>query len=568
MKFSIPYKPPYPINPKYEKSIAYFCMEYAIDQSLKIYSGGLGFLSGSHMRSAYDLKQNLVGIGILWKYGYYDQVRKGDKTMAILFQEKSYSFLEDTGITFNIKVNNHPVYVKAYYLKPETFGTAPIFLLSTDLPENDYLAQTISHKLYDSNTSTRIAQYILLGLGGAKLIEILGFNPEIFHMNEAHAISSAFHLYEKYKDMEEVKKRFVLTTHTPEKAGNEEHELNLLENLGFFNGIPTDQVNLMNRGSFFNHTLSALKMAKIANGVSRKHGEVSREMWSAHSDIGPIISITNAQNRKYWADMNLYGGIDRDDNEYIKKRKLVLKKKFFEVIADQTGKIFDPEVLTIVWARRFAGYKRPDLITSDFDRFKALMDNKDMPVQIIWAGKPFPVDFGSISIFDNLVHMNKQFMNGAILVGYELWLSKMCKRGADIWLNTPRIPHEASGTSGMTAAMNGAINLSTYDGWIREFGQHKENCFLIPEVSRSLPVHEQDKIDAENLLHMLENEVLPAYYSYPEQWQEIQKNSMRDVLPYFDANRMADEYYRKLYHYNPGSKTEGDINLMQMDGGD
>lgn len=437
MDLSLPFRVPYATRQEYKKPVAYFCMEYAIDQSFKIYSGGLGYLAGSHMRSAYNLRQNLVGIGVLWKYGYYDQVRKGDKTMAILFQEKSYSFIEDTGIIFNIVVNHHPVLVKAYYLNPKTFGTAPIFLLSTDLPENDYLAQTISHKLYDANTSTRIAQYILLGLGGAKLIDILGFNPEIYHINEAHALSSAFYLYNKFKNIEEVKKRFVFTTHTPEKAGNEEHELHLIHSMGFFNGLSEGQVKRIHLQPVFNHTLSALKMAKVANGVSKKHVEVSREMWAHNGSICPIISITNAQNRRYWADRNLYGGIKRNDNDYIKKRKQSLKKKLFEVVADQTGKIFDPEILTIVWARRFAAYKRPDLISSDFDRFKEIMHNQSQPVQIIWAGKPFPGDYDSISIFDNLVHMTRQFRNGAVLVGYELSLSHLCKQGADLWLNTP-----------------------------------------------------------------------------------------------------------------------------------
>jgi starch phosphorylase len=213
-KFELPYE----IDPKYSKKVAYFSMEFAIDQALKIYSGGLGFLSGSHMRSAYELKQNMIGVGILWKNGYYNQVRKEDKTMSVLFLEKIYWYLEDTGIKFTIDINRHPVAVKAFYLPPDTFGSAPLFLLSTDLPENDYLAQTTTHRLYDSNTSTRIAQYTLLGVGGFKLLEILGANPDIYHLNEAHGLPMAFKLYEKYKDIKEVRKHFVFTTHTPEKS--------------------------------------------------------------------------------------------------------------------------------------------------------------------------------------------------------------------------------------------------------------------------------------------------------------------------------------------------------------
>ena len=191
------FKPSYPLNKRYQKPVAYFCMEYGMDQALKIYSGGLGYLAGSHMRSAFTLQQNLVGIGILWKYGYYDQARGKDKSMEAQFIEKNYSYLEDTGIIFDIMVNKHPVKVKAFYLAPEIFGTAPLFLLSTDLPENDWLAQTICHRLYDSNVSTKIAQCMLLGVGGAKLLDIIGFQPEVYHMNEAHALPAAFYLYQK-----------------------------------------------------------------------------------------------------------------------------------------------------------------------------------------------------------------------------------------------------------------------------------------------------------------------------------------------------------------------------------
>jgi starch phosphorylase len=189
---------PYEFDPKYSKSVAYFSMEFAIHQPLKTYSGGLGFLAGSHIRSAYDLKQNMIGISILWKYGYYDQIRKGDQSMDVLFQEKLYRFLEDTHIKFDIEINHHPVMVKAYFLNPNTFGTIPVFFLTTDVPENDYLAQSTTHKLYDSDPAAKIAQTILLGHGGAKLLDELKADVEIYHLNEAHALSAAFYLFKKY----------------------------------------------------------------------------------------------------------------------------------------------------------------------------------------------------------------------------------------------------------------------------------------------------------------------------------------------------------------------------------
>jgi len=192
------YQVPYPVDERYSKKAAYFSMEFAIHQPLKIYSGGLGFLSGSHLRSAYELRQNMIGIGILWKYGYYDQTRNQDQTLQVTWMEKIYSFLEDTGIKFQIMIHDHPVWVKAMYLNPQTFKTAPLFLLSTDLPENDYVSQTITHRLYDANVATKVAQFILLGVGGAKLVDELGFDPERYHLNEAHGVSSVFYLYKKF----------------------------------------------------------------------------------------------------------------------------------------------------------------------------------------------------------------------------------------------------------------------------------------------------------------------------------------------------------------------------------
>src|SRR5664279_1164124 len=354
-QFSVPYTP----DERYSKKIAYFSMEFAVHQPLKIYSGGLGFLSGSHMRSAYELKQNLVGIGILWKYGYYDQARNQDQTLQVTWMEKNASFLEDTGIKFQVNIHEHPVWVKVYYLNPETFKSAPIFLLSTDVPENDYVSQTITHRLYDANVATKVAQFILLGVGGAKLIDELNFNPELYHLNEAHAVSAAFYLYKKYGSKEEVRKRLVFTTHTPEEAGNEKHDIFLCEKMSYFCGMPLAKVRELTgmTDDLFNHSLAALRFAHLANGVSQLHGEVSRQMWKKYEGICEIKSITNAQNWRYWADKQLYRAKDEHNDAWFDDRKMYLKKRAFEIVADQTGKLMDPTVLTIVWARRFAGYK-------------------------------------------------------------------------------------------------------------------------------------------------------------------------------------------------------------------
>jgi starch phosphorylase len=367
-------------------------MEFAVHQPLKIYSGGLGFLSGSHLRSAYELRQNMIGIGILWKYGYYDQARNQDQTLQVTWMEKQYSFLEDTGIKFQINIHEHPVWVKVLYLNPETFKSAPLFLLSTDLPENDYVSQTITHRLYDANVATKVAQFILLGVGGAKLLDEMGYTPDVYHLNEAHGISAAFYLYRKFGNIEEVRKRLVFTTHTPEEAGNEKHDIYLCGKMSYFCGLSIEETRALTgiHDDQFNHSLVALRFARLANGVSQLHGHVSRAMWSKFEGICNIISITNAQNWRYWSDKQLYRNMEDGNNVAWDDRKKYLKKRTFEIVADQTGKIFDPNVFTIVWARRFAGYKRAELITRDIDRFNKLTSSSKYPVQIIWAGKPYP----------------------------------------------------------------------------------------------------------------------------------------------------------------------------------
>jgi starch phosphorylase len=540
---------PYSIDPQFSKPVAYFSMEFAVDQPLKIYSGGLGFLAGSHLRSAYELKQNMVGIGILWKKGYYDQERNQDQTLKVSFRDKDYWFLTDTKILFPIMIHGARVYIKVFLLKPDVFKTAPLFLLTTDIPENDFLAQTISHRLYDPNETTRIAQSILLGIGGAKLLDILERETEIYHMNEGHSLPLCFYFMDKYKDLKEVQERVVFTTHTPEKAGNEEHSMPLLNNMSFFNGLSVKQVEeaVAPENGMLNYTLTALRMAKIANGVSQLHGEVSRKMWNGFKGICEIKAITNAQNRTYWQDDGLANALDRGDDKALVARKKALKEKLFRTVANQTGKLFDPNVLTIVWASRFAAYKRANLLLSDFDRFLKLAKDKSKPIQVIWAGKPYPEDFGAINIFNEIYWKTKELPNVTVVTGYELWLSGHLKQGSDLWLNNPRLYHEASGTSGMTAAMNGSINLSIADGWVPEFAEHGKNAFIIPTAADDLSLEEKDKIEAKNLLDLLEYDVIPLYYNSPAEWLKIVKAGMRNVMPQFDSARMAREYYEQLY---------------------
>ncbi len=544
-KFTFPFTNPITPDKKYNKSVAYFSMEFALDQALKTYSGGLGFLAGSHMKSVYALKQNLIGVGMLWKYGYYDQGRKLDSSMQPEFHEKIYHFLKDTGVRFQIPILGKQVWVAAYYLSPEVFQTAPMFFLTTDTDGNDASVRAISYSLYDADVTMKVAQCMVLGIGGARLLEELKHEPEVYHFNEAHAISAVFPLFKKFKKVSELKKRIVFTTHTPEEAGNEKHNIQFLEGLGFFSGVPLATVRKITgiQDDVFNHSLAALRLSRKANGVSKLHGEVSRKMWKVYPKICEITHITNAQNKAYWTDPELEAARVNRDGGAISQRKKELKSVLFKTVADQAGKIFDPNVLTLVWARRFAAYKRPDMITWDVERFKKLLNNSEYPVQIIWAGKPYPKDEGAIDTFNHLYYLSHYFPNMAVLTGYELGLSKLLKDGSDVWLNTPIVTREASGTSGMTAAMNASVNVSTYDGWICEFAKDVENSFILP-VAEGPDINKQD---CDSLFEVLETKVLPTYYKEGDDWEKLVLNSMDDVNEFFDSDRMAREYYEKLY---------------------
>ena len=540
-KWHHPYKP----AKEFDKRAAYFSMEFGIHQALKIYSGGLGFLAGSHMRSGFELKQNMIGIGMLWKYGYYDQGRNEDQTLRVNFIEKHYNFLEYTGIEVDVKLHDNPsVKVRAYVLKPEIFGTVPLYLLSTDFDGNDFISRTITDHLYDANELTRISQSIVLGIGGAKVVEALG-GADIYHLNEGHALPAFYYL----RDQGVKKSQMVFTTHTPEKAGNEERDARHLNRCGFFGRRLSEEdlsKEMVNDG-MVNYTVAALRLAKKANAVSKLHAMVANDMWKDYDGICKIIPITNAQNQKFWQDREIKKIWKRRSAKAFKDRKFELKRKLFDEVANQTVKMFDPNVFTIVWARRFAGYKRADLLLHDMERFERLITNEKYPVQIIWAGKPYPYDFYAIDIFNHLVNMTKFKPNLAVLINYEIKLSRKLKSGSDMWLNTPRITREASGTSGMTAAMNGSVNVSINDGFIPEFAKDGENSFILPEHDHNSPVWEQDKLDADNLYDLLENKVLPAYYDNPKEWSKIVFSGMDDIVPEFSSNRMATQYYKELF---------------------
>lgn len=534
---------------KYSKTVAYFSMEFAIDQALKCYCGGLGYLAGSMLRSARELGQRVIGVGILWTYGYYDEVRDTEGFLKAAWSRKHYSFLNDTGVMVTVTVHDTPVHVKSYWLKPEVFGCSPLLLLSTDIPENDFLARTITQRLYDPNESTRIAQSIVLGRGGAMSLEALNITPDIYHLNEGHALPLIFQAFAKYQNRDQVQERLVFTTHTPEPAGNEVHAFSFLNEMSFFCPLNEQQVRVlfqMKNDTQLNYTLAALRMARKANAVSAMHAVTARKMWAGVNGLCEIIGITNAQNRNYWQDNELGRALNNKEETTFFKRKQEFKKELFKVVADQCGKLFNEHVLTIVWARRFSGYKRPGLLLHDMDKFRQLARDNERPIQFIWAGKPYPEDEENIALFNRIMADTQELPNCAVLLGYDLKLSTLLKKGSDVWLNTPRLYHEASGTSGMTAAMNGSLNLSMPDGWVPEFAADGVNCFLIRPAAPDLPEAQADEFEAQRVLEAIDK-LSGLYYGSYQQWFGILCQAAQDVIPAFESGRMAGDHYRLLY---------------------
>ena len=525
-------------------NVAYFSMEIALDQSLKIYSGGLGFLAGSHMLSAGYLQMPMVGVTMLWSYGYYDQRIAQDGQVEVAYIRKYYDFLEDTGAMTEVDIFGEKVKVKAYLVKPELFGSCPVYLLTTDIDGNSDWAKSISHKLYDGNEKIRIAQDTVLGIAGVRILQQVGYKFDVVHMNEGHALPAAFELLRQYGgNLEEVKKKTVFTTHTPVAAGNEVHWVDTLLEGGFFAGCSRETAVQLG-GENFSLTVAALRMSRLANAVSQLHGLVSNKMWEWVDGRCPIRAITNAVNLHYWQDDRIKKA---DTAEKLLAVKREMKEELFEYVANVAGKRFDPDVLTITWARRFADYKRAWLILMDKDRINKLLDENK--IQIIFAGKFHPDDVMGKEMFNKLLNRSHSLKNVVVLPGYELELSGKLKRGSDIWLNTPLRPFEASGTSGMSANANGALHLSTFDGWTVEGTFNGINGYTIeyPELDDEMPWEERHWKDHECMMNIIENEIIPTYYENKQEWARMMRQAIRTSEAYFNSDRMVIEYYNRLY---------------------
>ncbi len=525
-------------------NVAYFSMEIALDQSLATYSGGLGFLAGAHMQSAGYLQMPMVGVTMLWSFGYYDQRINENGEVEVAYIRKHYDFLTDLNVYTTVKVFGEDVKVKAYRVEGDLFGSCPVYLLTTDIDGNSEWARRISHKLYDGDEKIRIAQETILGIGGVRILQEVGYKFDVVHMNEGHALPAAFELLRQFNgDLNAVKKRTVFTTHTPVAAGNEVHWVDTLMEGGFFAGCPRDKAIELG-GENFSLTVAALRMSRVANAVSQLHGLVANKMWDWVQGRCPIRAITNAVNQHYWQDPRFASA---ESYQELLDAKKEMKKDLFQYISDTQGKRFDPNVLTITWARRFADYKRAWLILMDKPRIEKLLNENK--VQLIFAGKFHPDDTMGKEMFNKILKESYNMKNVVVLPGYELALSARLKKGSDIWLNTPLRPFEASGTSGMSANLNGALHFSTYDGWTVEGTFPGINGYTVeyPGLDDDIPWEERHWKDHQCVMNTLENEIIPTYYNNPDEWARLMRQAKRTAEAYFNSDRMVIEYYNRVY---------------------
>ncbi|ADQ06022.1 alpha-glucan phosphorylase [Caldicellulosiruptor hydrothermalis 108] len=528
-------------------TVAYFSMEFGLDSNFKIYAGGLGILAGDYLKAAKDLGYPVVGVGILWKQGYNKQIVTEEYGVIDAFPIYRYNFLKDTGVKVKVRIRNRDVYCKVW--KVDNFENADLYLLDTDLPEN--ADRWITGQLYGWFGEERVAQEMVLGIGGVRALKELGIKVDVYHFNEGHAVFAGLELVRYYMEEEglsfeqalsKAREKIVFTTHTPVEAGNETHPLRLLMYMGANLNLTEEQLVYIG-GAPFNMTVAALRLARISNAVSDLHRITANAMWAQVDRRSRIIGITNGVHVGTWADRRILES--RHDPEKLWQTHTQIKRELLDFVEKRTGIKLREDVLTIGFARRAAPYKRSDLIFRDKEAADKMFKND---LQIIFAGKSHPLDDTGKEIVNNIIAMSKKYPGKVVfLEDYDMEIGKMLTRGCDIWLNNPRRPLEACGTSGMKAAMNGVLNVSTLDGWWPEACQHGINGWQIGDGFESKDEKEQDSHDLKSLVNVMQNEVIPTYYKNRDRWVKMMQNSIESTLEKFSAERMVKEYYEKMY---------------------
>jgi len=532
-------------------NVAYFCMEYGIDQRFKAYAGGLGILAGDYLKGAHDHQYPIIGIGIRWKQGYTEQKIDASGNAYDSYHNYKYDFLEDTGITVSVDIRKVKVNCKVWKLTQ--FGNADLYLLDTDIPDNH--DSWITGQLYGWFGEERIAQEIVLGIGGVRAIRALGLPIDIYHFNEGHALFAGFELLrEKMEDegltfekaVEVVKKEVVFTTHTPIVQGNESHPIDKIIYMGANLNLTRAQLTFLGGGDPFNMTIGALRLSKIANGVAQLHGETSNKMWAEVDKRADILAITNAIHLPTWVDNAMIRAAE--DGSDLWEPHLQNKRALIDFIEAKNGVRLDEEKLIIGFSRRAAPYKRSDFIFSDLSIIEPLLLEKKF--QIVFSGKAHPLDDVGKLIVKNLVAMSRKYPKAVVfLENYDMSIGRMLTRGSDIWLNNPRRPLEASGTSGMKAAMNGVLNLSILDGWWPEACVHGVTGWQFGDGFEHEEEEIQDAHDLKALYKVLLEEVIPTYYKNKSAWMDMMRESILQTKEPFAVKRMLEEYYELLYKF-------------------
>ncbi len=601
---------------KQDFMVAYFSAEFGIHETVPVYSGGLGVLAGDHCKSASDLGVPLIGIGMMYKQGYFIQRLDAEGRQENIYPIYDFGEIpitlvkndDDLPVKVNISLPGRRVYAQVWQMSA---GRTNIYLLDTDIQENLPEDRILTSQLYGGDHEMRITQELLLGIGGVRAIRALGYKPSVWHMNEGH---SAFMVLERIKEFidegysfdiarELVSSSSIFTTHTPVAAGHDAFDEDLMQKYfeECYHKYALEWKNFFNLGKDidgnFSMTILAMTMAKNINGVSRLHGQVSREMWKdvwkdIPTDEIPITAITNGVHTETWMSRefrNLYDEymdedwLDRiDDTDMWEGIDVIPAKRLWEThqhrkqrladtvrarleernhrngiaphITEAMCKHLSPDALFIGFARRFATYKRATLIFHDLERLKKILGNANQPVVLFFAGKAHPADRPGQEFIKEIYKLSysEDFIGKVILLeNYNMSLARYLVSGVDIWLNNPRRPREASGTSGEKVPINGGINFSVLDGWWVE-GYNKRNGWTIGESKDYANLEIQDNEDSASLYYTMEKMILPEYYdrneeNIPEAWIQRMKESIKSVLPVYSTARMVKDYVNKLY---------------------
>lgn len=583
--------------------VAFFSMEFALAESLSIYSGGLGVLAGDFLRSAHALSMPVVGVGILWGEGFSRQTigeegAPGDHPCTV-----DRSRLTRENVTIEVSIEDEDIPLAVY--RTEAYDNVPLYLLEPVREEDRW----ITRRLYSSDGDDRIAQEIVLGVGGVRALEALAIHVDFHHFNEGHAVFAGLELLRRAREQlchlsttsrpadhdpamfelarHQIRKKIVFTTHTPIEAGNEKHDLDTLARLAAKIGLSRDELALIG-GDPFNMTVAGLRLSCRANAVSRIHAETARRMWRHVQGAARIHAITNGVDRRIWQDARIRQAIHAEatGGSALTAAHRACKEELLAEVERRNGTRLDPERLLIGFARRATSYKRGTLILSDEARIGRLLETGK--VQLLFAGKSHPKDGGGIAIIGELVAFARRYPQSVVfLPNYDLDLGRLLTRGCDLWLNTPRRPLEACGTSGMKAAMNGVLNFSVLDGWWPEACIHGENGWAlgddpgdedeavdsgpialemdfadeearkIAEAARQAAVQARESVidrrDAEALYRELEDEIIPAYYERGTRWHDMMLASIA-LSDRFSSDRMVRDYFRRLYVSDPSPR--------------